>query len=395
MALVTLPMVLMPAFNMLFLIIVARQVSVSNYGSLAYTITLVALLIGFSDLGLRDFFLSKSGTAKQYSNFSTFFVFSTLIFFVLYLILYVVWVRRDSDLLALLFLSSLAEAYAFGVFHKALYYEYQKDNKLPEFSKVDAVLKVLPPLTKICVFLVFDSLVIAVLSGSLFTFATYTVWILRKRFFRTKFNDVFSTYRDIKLLLSEWRQWGVFTVSFISFFLYFGADKIVVKFFAGTESLAIYAAAMSFIAIGQIAVGVLWSLYMPRLSRGEEIWSYKRFFIYSCLIGFLFVLVYQVFAYLIFGYMYPENYEQSVYIISLSSFYFLFRFPNVVVEIFFIVDGHYSKFVKMRVTYGFLAIILCFALLDVFGLIGAALALVVAEMLLMISSLIERRRLHC
>lgn len=65
---VALSMILPPALNFLFLIFVAHLTAINVYGELAICIALVSVLTGFSDLGLRDFLLSKKGLSQSYSN---------------------------------------------------------------------------------------------------------------------------------------------------------------------------------------------------------------------------------------------------------------------------------------------------------------------------------------
>ncbi len=395
MTLVMLPMVLTPAFNMLFLVIVARKVSVVDYGSLAYAITLIAILVGFSDLGLRDFFLSKGGLEKRYVGTNVLLLFSSLIFLLILLLQYMFWVGSENNQLLVIFSSLIAEGYALGVLHKVVSYRYQANNRLPYFSKLDAMFKVLPIAVKLTIFISLGNLLLSLILGAATGLVIYTIWLLRVEDFKDLILDIGDVFNKIKILCSDWREWGVFTISFVSFFLYFGADKLIIQSVLGVEQLAIYSAAMAFMAIGQIAVGVLWSLYMPRLSKGENLWSYKIFILLLTGLGFLTCAGYQVLSYWIYGYIYPEAYAFGSYVLSLASVYFLFRFPNVVLEIFYIVDGHYSKFVKMRVLFGIFAVVLCYVLLPLIGIIGAVLALVTAEMLLMIGSLLGRRNLSC
>lgn len=395
MALVALPMVLTPAFNMLFMIVVAREVDVQVYGSLAYVLALIALLAGFSDLGLRDYFLSKGGVVKNYANANSLFIFSCALFLLIALFQYFLWIRSSVDLLAFIFLALLAEGYALGVLHKIVYYKYQSENQLPYFSRCDALLRLIPVLLKTAIFIMLGDLVLALILGGASAFLIYTVWLVNIGFFVELKNVLNNGFGQLGKLLKDWRSWGVFSVSFLSFFLFFGADKLVIQFVLGVEHLAVYSAAMAFMAIGQIAVGVLWSLYMPRLSRGEVLWSYKKFIFILGLLGLLVFAIYQFISYWVYGYIYPEAYSYGAYVLSLASVYFIFRFPNVVMEIFYIVDGRYSVFVKMRVILGVFAVVGCFLLLPVIGIIGAALALVIAEMLLTVGSVVGRRRLSC
>jgi len=394
MALVALPMVLTPAFNMLFMVIVAREVDVQVYGSLAYVLALISLLSGFSDLGLRDYFLSKGGVSKRYANANSLFLCSSALFLLIAALQYFLWIRSGGDLLTYFFLALLAEGCALGVLHKVLYYKYQSENRLPLFSKADAALKIIPVSIKIIAFLLWKDLILALFLAGASMFIIYTVWLFRTGFF-VNFKGVFEAGAECGSLLKDWRSWGVFSVSFLSFFLFFGADKLVVQFVLGAEQLAVYSAAMAFMAIGQIAVGVLWSLYMPRLSRGEELWSYKKFI---AILGFLGVLAfgaYQIVSFWAYGYIYPDAYQYGAYVLSLASLYFVFRLPNVVMEIFYIVDGRYAVFVKMRIILGVFAVVGCILLLPLVGIIGAALSLVAAELLLMVGSVLGRRRLSC
>jgi len=379
---------------MLFLVIVARVVDVQAYGSLAYALALLALLSVFSDLGLRDYFLSKEGMVKNYANVNSLFAFSCTLFLIIAIFQYFLWVSNEGKLLANIFFVLLLEGCAFGILHKIIYYKYQSLNELPYFSKCDAVLKVIPVSLKIVVFLLFEDLVLALLLGATLSFLIYLIWLFKVGFF-VEARALKSAFKQFKSLLNDWRSWGGFSVSLLSFFLVFGADKLVVQSVLGMEQLAVYSAAMAFMAIGQVAVGVLWSLYMPRLSRGEVIWGYKKFIVILGSLGFLAAGLYQVIAYWLYGYVYPEAYSYGAYILSLASFYFIFRFPNVGMEIIYIVEERYSAFVKMRIIFGVAALVGYLVLLPIIGVIGAALALVAAEMLLMIGSVLGRRRLSC
>lgn len=394
MVLVTIPMVLNPVFNMLFMILVARELDVIEYGYLAYSIVLISLLVGFSDLGLRDFFLSRVGLNKNYAKTNVLLFLSSVVFIVILFFQYIFWISDNNELI-LIFSSLIAEGYALGVLHKVIYYKYQSSNMLPYFSKLDAFFKIVPILVKGIAFILTGKLVFSLFLGAIFWLVLYSIWLFRIENINILTVGAIDGFKKIKILCVDWREWSIFTISFISFFLYFGADKLIVQAVMGTEQLAVYSAAMAFMAIGQIVVGVLWSLYMPRLSRGENLWSFKFFILLLTGLGLLVFGGYQIFSYWIYSYIYPDTYAYGSYVLSLASVYFLFRFPNVVLEIFYIVDGNYPKFVKMRVLFGILAILLCYLLLPLIGIIGAALALVVAEFLLMIGSLLGRRKVSC
>lgn len=388
---VSLPMVLTPAFNMLFLVLVARTVDLTSYGNLSYALALISILVGFSDLGLRDYFLSKDGVAKKYSSGINLFVFSFFIFLCIFLLQYHV-LEFEAQLLAILLLL-LGEAFALGVLHKVIYYKYQSDNQLSKFSRYDSIFKLMPVVIKIAVLYKTKDIVFALALSSVISLVIYGGWLIRLRLLNTF--GVRSVISDLNVLLRDYKSWSSYTISFLSFFLYFGADRLVVEYVLGIEQLAIYSASMAFMAVGQIFVGVLWSLYMPRLSRGEKLWSYKKFMLIVSALSILLVCAYNIFSIYLFPYVYPVDYQEGAAVLAVAALYFIFRFPNVVIEIYFIVDGKYNSFVKMRVLFGLTSLALSFTLLPVWGILGAALALVISEMLLTLSLLLGHRRQSC
>ena len=228
MTLVMLPMVLTPAFNMLFLIVVARKVDVVGYGSLAYAITLIAILVGFSDLGLRDFFLSKGGLEKRYTGTNVLLFFSNFVFLLILLLQYVFWIGVENNQLLVIFSSLIAEGYALGVLHKVISYRYQANNRLPNFSKLDAMLKILPISVKLATLIFLGDLVLSLILGAVTGLLIYTIWFLRIENFKDLIMDVGDVFNNIKILCTDWREWGVFTISFISFFDY---KKLIYRFF--------------------------------------------------------------------------------------------------------------------------------------------------------------------
>lgn len=388
---VSLPMVLTPAFNMLFLVLVARTVDLTSYGNLSYALALISILVGFSDLGLRDYFLSKDGVAKKYSSGINLFVFSFFIFLCIFILQYHV-LEFEEQLLAI-FLLLLGEGFALGVLHKVIYYKYQSDNQLPKFSRYDSIFKVIPVAIKITVLYLTKDLFFAIVLSSVISLVIYGGWLLRLRLFNAF--EIRSIISDLNVLLRDYKSWSIYTISFVSFFLYFGADRLVVEYVLGVEQLAIYSASMAFMAVGQIFVGVLWSLYMPRFSRGESLWTYNRFMLIVTVLSIPLVCSYVAFSIYLFPYVYPVDYQEGAAVLAVAALYFIFRFPNVVMEIYFIVDGKYNSFVKMRVLFGLTSLALSFTLLPVLGILGAALALVISEMLLTLILLLGHRRQSC
>lgn len=396
MVFVVVPMVLQPLLNFCFLLLVARASSLEVYGSLALSIVLVSVIVGFSDLGLRDYLLSKPAINAGLSSGENLFFPSSMVYliFVLITVGYLQLIG-GNDLGYYLLLASLPEAFAVGVLQKSLFFHYQKQDRLVSFSSLDALFRSMPFVLKIGLYWLTGDIVWSVLVGSLTAFIIYVIWFnFQCRRIPGFFSSDAKLPDTLLLIVKRWRSWAPFTISFLSFFLYFGADRILIDAFLGAEPLAIFAAAYSFIALGQIIVTAFWSLFMPRISRGDDIFTKRGFLILAVAMSTVIFLGYQVFASYLFGYLYPEKYAEASIIMALMSGFFIFRLINVVYEMHWIAGDRYSTFVKMRVGCGLLSVTLNAFLIPVYGLLAPALIVVLAECVLLILILSTEWRWH-
>lgn len=384
--LVIVPMVVQPLLNFCFLLLVANSSSLETYGALALCIVLFSLIVGFSDMGLRDYLLSKTAIKQGLSSGQNLFFPSSLTYLLL-VALAVIYLYQlsDNELGYYLLLASLPEAFALGVLQKSLFFHYQKQDQLVRFSAIDAMYRSFPFLLKIGLFWLTDNLLLAVVLGSLVTLISYCIWFnfkcIRVPGFFAQSAGLPAT---MVLVAARWRSWLPFTISFVSFFLYFGADRILIDAFLGPESLAIFAAAYSFIALGQIVVTAFWSLYMPRVSLGHEVFSKRGFLALAAAISVIMFAGYQVFSTYLFGYLYPESFADASVIMAVMSAFFIFRLVNVVFEMYWIAGEKYSTFVKMRVGCGLCSVGLNALLIPIYGLLAPALIVVVVEALLLV-----------
>ncbi|WP_415054088.1 oligosaccharide flippase family protein [Halopseudomonas sp.] len=396
MVFVVVPMVLQPLLNFCFLLLVARASSLEIYGSLALCIVLVSIIVGFSDLGLRDYLLSKPAVDRGLSSGENLFFPSTMVYLILAAgtVAYLQFIG-GNDLGYYLLLASLPEAFALGVLQKSLFFHYQKQDRLVSFSSIDALHRSLPFGLKIFLYWLTNDIVMSVLVGSLVTLISYVFWFnfqcVRPPGF---FSNGARPVTTLMLIITRWRSWTPFTISFLSFFLYFGADRILIDAFLGSEALAIFAAAYSFIALGQIVVTAFWSLFMPRISSGSAVYSKRGFLFLATGMSAVIFLGYQVFAAYLFGYIYPESFSEASVVLALMSSFFIFRLINVVFEMHWIAADRYSTFVKMRVGCGVLSVTLNALLIPVYGLLAPALIVVVAEAILLVLILCSEWRWH-
>jgi O-antigen/teichoic acid export membrane protein len=393
-AFVFLPMVMQPLLTFFFLIVVAQHCSLEEYGSLALSMVLISVIVGFSDFGLRDYLLSKGAIDKGLSSGENLFLPAT----VGYLLLVMATMFYLGNVGGMhggyyLLISLLPEALAFAVLQRCLFFHYQRQDQLVRFSSLDSIFKSLPFAVKIGLFLLTDNLILSVAVGAGVAMLSYLGWFylrcIRQPGFFAVDTQVFAT---LGKMLSLWRSWLPFTVSFFAFFLYFGADRILIEELIGGEQLAVYAAATSFIAIGQIAVTAFWSLYMPRISRGFNEIGQRKFVILAAGLSLAMFAGYQIFGLLFFHLFYPESYAGASLILQIMAGFFIFRLVNVVFEMYWVAQERYATFVKMRVFCGLLSVALNWMFIPVFGLMAPAVIVVVCELTLTLFILVAEHR---
>jgi len=393
-ALVAFPMLLNPLLSFVFLIIVANYSEVRVYGDLVFAITLSTIVISFSDFGLRDFLLGKKAVDDNISIGANLFYPSVVGFGLIAGSVLIYLTISASGQLYIIWMSLLPEALALGVFHKSLFFSYQKDSLLASFSRADVLCKILPFFVKLTMYFATGNVWFSILTGSLLSLTIYLCWM----YFRCAKSQVFFVGEPPASVLfrmaSRWRQWIPYTLSFFAFFLYFSSDKIIIKEVLGEEQLAFYAAAYSFISVGQIIVTAVWSIYMPRISRGVDDFGQRRFVFISLLGGWLLFGFYAVFASFFFHYFYPSAYESSGVVLLVLSAFFIFRLPNVVYEMYWVAKDAYSIFFSLRLFSGVLNVVLNVLFVSVYGILAAAVTTVLSELLIFVLVIIlEKRKL--
>ena len=384
MSLVLVPMMLQPFLNFCFLLLVARQLPIEEYGGLALSIVLLSLIVGFADLGLRDYLLSKSAARRGLAKGENLLFPSTLGFICLAaLSLGYTQYLGDADIALPLLAFALPEAFALGVLQRCLFFHYQMGDRLVRFSSLDSLHKSAPFAVKLGIFGLTQDLVLAVACGAALALLSYSVWFyLACVRSGTFFSSEVRLVRSLIQMLRLWRAWLPFTLSFFAFFLYFGSDRILIEALLGAEPLAVYTAAYSFIALGQILVTAFWSLYMPKISRGDQVFSQRRFLLLAAGLSLGMVAAYQVFAWYFFKFFYPPGYADGALIVAVMSCFFIFRLVNVVFEMHWVAKERYNRFVLMRLTCGAISVALNAVLIPIYGLLTPAAVVIVCEALL-------------
>lgn len=392
--LVATPMLLQPLLGLSFLIMVSQQATQIEYGALAFNLVILSMIVSFSDLGLRDYLLSRDAIENGLSKGANL-LFPSLAFFLILAAIAFSYISAsdNTEAYVLLFAALLPECFALGILQKAIFFSYQTENRISRYSVIDAICKIAPFITKILAYWSFDNLVISVAAGASTAFILYTIWFFRVSKAKIDFfKSSITPAESLVSMLRMWHNWMPFAISYASFFLYFGADRILVEAFLGTEQLAIFASACAFIAAGQIVVNAIWSLYMPRLSRREDIFGRKKLLLFASILSGLMFISYQGFATYVFDQLYPENYSAATNVISVMSFYFLFRIINVVYEMYWVAENRYHLFVKLRVASGIFSVVANIILIPRFGILAPAFVLVFAEAMMSLLILLSERR---
>ncbi|WP_454455092.1 hypothetical protein [Thauera phenylacetica] len=372
------------AFNFLFLLIIARTQSVETYGSVVFAITISVFIISFSDLGLRDFLLSKTAIKNNLSEERNLFYTSTPSFFLFAIagILYAA-LTASTQISTTLILLLIPETYALGVLQKTVFLTYQNKDSLVRFSKIDSTIKTATSIAKIVAYTKTESVIVAVGIISIINFSAYSIWFKKSCWISEDFLPVRRALSNsIITVLKKYNTWIYYTISFFSFYTYSAADKLIIAGKFGEEKLALYMAAFSLVSLGQIFVSAIWSLYMPRISRDPTSISRRALFVQATLLGLTFFLCYKYLGALAIKSFYPPSYLESIQIISILSLFFLFRFPNVIFEIYWVAEEKYNLFVKIRLAAATISILINLTLMPILGFQTAAWAMVFSELLI-------------
>ena len=184
-------------------------------------------------------------------------------------------------------------------------------------------------------------------------------------------------------MLEDYKGWGKYTLSFFSFILIFGVDKILVEANFGFESLAVYSSAFTLFAFGQIGVAALWSFYMPKVSREDILLNKTWFYLFSGL-GLLVMCGYLLFADTIYSVIYPSEFADGVTILTILAVYFLFRYSNIYFELKYVLSERYERFTIYRLVSATLFVVSTLLMASSIGIAGVAILVVISELLLLL-----------
>ncbi len=367
-----LPLLMPSLYNTIFMISVANHENVLLYGSLVFIVTYVSLFVAFSDLGLRDYYLTKEGGVSGENKSVNLFFLTLLIYFFLSIIFVVYEYFQDGN--ALLCLMVIFELLSYAVFQKTLYYESQYRDKLELFSLIDLFIKSVAFSVKI-VSLYILGLEWSILLSALTLVLLYGVASLQYRFYLG-----FSKFIRLGLstIIKERKTWLKYTLSFFSFFFIFSVDKIIIKSNLGIEALAVYASAFAMFSFGQIVVSSIWAILLPQVSSGRVSLSWVVLLMLLSMGGAL-ITFYNFSSGILYDILYPDTLKNGADILNAISIYFIFRFFNLFGELLAIKDATYVRFTNYRLLAMLLFVVLVLFAIDEWGVIGVAYSIVFSE----------------
>ena len=391
---VSIPLALPLLVGFIFSLVVAKKFSLIDFGSLAFANIISAFIIGFSDLSLKDFLLTSKAKKIGIASFGFLLHLSILFFLIFSAITFSYLVLNfGNSIIFYIFLALGPEIFSYSVLQKTIYYQYQKRRKILIFSKIDALLKIISGIFKISLLLITKDLIFSIALGSALTFAMYLVWLKKYSEQKIILSVIKKNLMSVThLLISKYKFWAPFTFSSLSFYFYSSVDKLIIGHSLGLTKLAIYSFASSFIAIGQIPVAAFWSIYMGNLSKLKGT-NYKKILVISSVGGFAVFTLLEIFAVFFFDIIVPEKYGESKILIQILAAYFIFRFPVVSLEIFWVSIDRYKFFVNFRYVVSIFNLALNLLLIKKIGLLGAAITFVFSELLLFLILLSFNKKL--
>ncbi|PSW74720.1 hypothetical protein C9J41_03230 [Photobacterium sp. GB-50] len=378
---------LFPLGGLLVNICVARTMSIGNYSDYSYLMVLISYVLLFLDFGSKDYFLSSNNNNRDnkkdkslvfQNEYYSVILLNSLLFFV-FLLFFHFYERTDFSKLLLF---SYFDIFSTFFVTKVILFYFQVNEKLESVFKYNVLYFFCSVLFKVALIIYIKELYLSLFFSGLLSSVSLILLFLSNNF-RNLIDFKFS-YTSA---LFKFRGWLPFAVSSISFLLYFNSDKVLVRNILGDKELAYYTIAATFVSLADIFCGVAWNILLPRVNR---IFASKKNQIYLMCISYigaaLYIFVIYFFSSEIIILFFGSEYNLDIvnHLIIVLSFFFIFRYPNVILELKFIYIDSYNTVMKLRLLSAFINLILNVLFLQHFGLIWAAFTTVTSEMILTI-----------
>ncbi|MEI2401380.1 flippase [Niallia taxi] len=364
-------------------IIIARMMSLEEFGLFSYIITIGAFLDILSDLGTSNYILRKFSKENTdiHKIITTTFIVRSSIFMTLIIVSSLL--LSDSWLVALLILLSYYFQNITNMFNS--FFRSQEQMNV-EANTIVLVRFVLLLMTIIAYFFDTEKLfllsLVMVLSNLLgFLYITYKYYVHLKK--DISFSKVYLA--DIKLLVLNSLP---FALTIILTTLYYRIDVFFLEKISGMEEVGLYNAAFKFIDISLIIPMVLVTPILPILARSYESENnlfksmLKRYVGLLSVIGTLGALGIDIFSKPVILISYGEQYSGAILILVILGYTLFFQFINYIIE-YSLNVSNLQRFVNYNAVLGILInVSFCFIVIPIYGGIGAAYATVFTAFLM-------------
>lgn len=370
--------------NVLIFAVIARFISITDFGKLMYFYTLANIISMIVDYGFNLYTVKEM--AKNRDSWQRIFkeslnskVLLTLICIGL-LVPIVIIFQQDIFLIIIFFLVGVFNSYInYFLLPFRIIDNYKFETSFSVFSNLALFLLVV-----ICA-VTSKNLILISLAFLISRFLVFFIEILIiKRKLRISFSKQIS-FRDSFQLLKRNMPYGLHLIVGT---IYFQIDTIVLKYFSDFTNIAIYQSSFRIVMAGLVFTEVISNILLPKVSTlksNDLINSYtKKANIVLLVFGLVIGLFLFVSSDIIIKLMYGEHYGDSVIILKVLCFMLVFRYMTTIDGVILTVLDKQS----IRTIIAFIAIIINLILSIVFvrefGALGAALASLLTSFILLI-----------
>lgn len=343
------------ALNFIFLLLATHSLDPQFFGQVSYILLLSGLISGISDLGTKDFFLTENAKKHSLGSGAFYLKLSAVGAFVCTVIMLLTILSGDSELEKRLALFIIPEIFATSILSKRILLFFQGRQDTTSFSRNESIIRIFSGSCRIIIFVGSGKADYAIAASSLMMIVAYSFWYLRLQ--KSVNLDSNLKIEKFKSFFLAWRHWYPYALINIAYLAYTSWDRVILKTQGGAAALAIYSTAFAFIAIGQLAATSFWNVMMPKIIKSGRKSMPKEEFVVGLFLGILTTFFYIIFAELFFSLIFRSEYLEAKKILVIVSFYFVFRFVNVLLEAYILSADRYVFFMRFRVLIAVISIV--------------------------------------
>ncbi len=363
-------------FGFITIIYVARLYGPDEYGKYGFAQALVSYFLLFSNLGLHTFGIREALKEKEkLQYYVTNIIFLKILFsFISIILLNIVlfYINKDSETKKVVFI------YSFIIFSSPLFLEwlFQYYENLKILSIAHLVKNIFLFLTVI-VFLENTSKILSFIKYQLLYTYVYLFFLII--YFKHNINYKLINVKDWPNII---RAGLLLSFSSVMISIYYNMDKILIGIWYPDKILGYYEAAYKIILISPIPSSMFWTVFTKNIAK-KHLKTIKMLVFIMLLIGIFLSIFILLSSNLIVQYIYGNSYNESVLILRILSITILLIYLNVAI-INPLMVWKKEKIYFFIITIGAtLNIILNIILIPKYSVIGAAVATIFAELVIL------------